>query len=93
MEYQKSKKLPDPETASNKEEKIILKMLREYIPKHPKKFQNIIEHIVGCSEETTTGVHRLIRMAKNKDVLFAAINVNDSVTKNKQYLWMQAFPP
>lgn len=83
IEYEKTKTLPDPEKASNKEEKIILNMLRETIPKNPKKFQNIVKNLIGCSEETTTGVHRLIRMAKNKELLFAAINVNDSVTKSK----------
>ena len=58
-------------------------MLKDCIPKHPKKFQTIVKNIIGCSEETTTGVHRLIRMAKNNELLFPAINVNDSVTKSK----------
>ena len=83
VQYQKDKTLPDPEKASNKEEKIILQMLKDCIPKHPKKFQTIVKNIIGCSEETTTGVHRLIRMAKNNELLFPAINVNDSVTKSK----------
>ena len=39
--------------------------------------------IVGVSEETTTGVHRLYQMAKAGHLLFPAINVNDSVTKSK----------
>lgn len=83
VQYEKDKTLPDPEKAGNKEEKIILNLLKEEIPKHPKKFQTIVQHLIGCSEETTTGVHRLIRMAKNKELLFPAINVNDSVTKSK----------
>lgn len=83
VQYQKDKTLPDPEKASNKEEKIILQMLKDCIPKHPKKFQTIVKNVIGCSEETTTGVHRLIRMAKNNELLFPAINVNDSVTKSK----------
>ena len=51
IEYEKTKTLPDPEKASNKEEKIILNMLQETIPKNPKKFQNIVKNLIGCSEE------------------------------------------
>lgn len=83
IEYEKTGKLPDPNTASHKEEKIILSLLAEYIPKHPKKFQNMISKLVGCSEETTTGIQRMCKMAKNKELLFPVINVNDSVTKSK----------
>lgn len=83
IKYEKTKQLPDPSKASNKEEKIILEMLREFIPKNPKRFREIVKNLVGCSEETTTGVHRLQRMAAEKKLLFPAINVNDSVTKSK----------
>jgi len=47
------------------------------------KWRNVAKNLVGVSEETTTGVHRLLRMAENKTLLFPAINVNDSVTKSK----------
>jgi len=57
--------------------------LREVIPKHPKKFQTIVKHLVGISEETTTGVQRVERMAKNGELLIPIININDSVTKSK----------
>jgi adenosylhomocysteinase len=83
LEYEKTGNLPDPETVKHKEEKCILKLLKEQIPKHPKKFQNIIKDLVGSSEETTTGVQRVERMAKNKELLFPVININDSVTKSK----------
>jgi adenosylhomocysteinase len=83
LEYEKSGKLPDPSTAHHKEEAVILKMLAEYIPKNPKKFTKIVKDIVGSSEETTTGVQRVIKMAKNKELLFPVININDSVTKSK----------
>ena len=83
VEYEKSGALPDPETASNKEEKVIRLLLRDFIPKHKGRFQNLVKKCVGCSEETTTGVHRLIAMAKEGKLLFPAINVNDSVTKSK----------
>jgi adenosylhomocysteinase len=83
LEYESSGKLPNPDSVKHKEEKIILKLLAEYIPKHPKKFQNIIKSLIGASEETTTGVQRVERMAKNKELLFPVININDSVTKSK----------
>ncbi len=83
IEYEKTGKLPDPSSAHHKEEAVILKMLAEYIPKNPNKFRNIVKDLVGSSEETTTGVQRVIKMAKNKELLFPVININDSVTKSK----------
>merc|ERR1712159_144873 len=47
------------------------------------KWTNLANNFVGVSEETTTGVHRLLQMANTGDLLFPAINVNDSVTKSK----------
>tara|TARA_Y100000310_G_scaffold255534_1_gene263029 strand:+ start:19988 stop:21400 length:1413 start_codon:yes stop_codon:yes gene_type:complete len=47
------------------------------------KWANIVKEVKGVSEETTTGVHRLYQMMKDKKLLFPAINVNDSVTKSK----------
>ena len=58
-------------------------MLAEIIPKDTHRFRNLFKNIVGCSEETTTGVHRVIRMAQEKKFLFPIININDSVTKSK----------
>merc|ERR1711957_491123 len=49
----------------------------------PTRFTRMVERLVGVSEETTTGVHRLQMMAKEGSLLFPAINVNDSVTKSK----------
>jgi adenosylhomocysteinase len=83
LEYEKSGKLPDPSTAHHKEEAVILKMLAEYIPKNPKKFQRVIKDLIGSSEETTTGVQRVAKMARDKELLFPVININDSVTKSK----------
>ena len=48
-----------------------------------KKYADIMQEVRGLSEETTTGVHRLYEMEKNKSLLVPAINVNDSVTKSK----------
>ena len=47
------------------------------------KYKNLLKTVKGVSEETTTGVHRLYEMEKNKKLLIPAINVNDSVTKSK----------
>jgi len=74
---------PDPAKAENEEMKQVLTILRGHLDKDPKRWQTMAEKIVGVSEETTTGVHRLYAMAKSNELLFPAINVNDSVTKSK----------
>jgi adenosylhomocysteinase len=77
----------DPSVADvptdNKEFTIVLKQLKEGLTTNPGRWQKITPNIKGVSEETTTGVHRLYQMAKNGELLFPAINVNDSVTKSK----------
>jgi len=75
--------LPDPESTTNPEFKCVLKLIRSSIQKDPKKWTKIASNVKGVSEETTTGVHRLVQMAKKKELLFPAINVNDCVTKSK----------
>jgi len=82
-EEEKEKALPDPSKEKNKEFKEVLAILRREMGKDPKKWQKMSARIAGVSEETTTGVHRLYVMAKNNQLLFPAINVNDSVTKSK----------
>ncbi|HNQ65150.1 MAG TPA: adenosylhomocysteinase [Smithella sp.] len=67
----------------NKEFKIILDRLEKSFRRNPKKWQKIASTIKGVSEETTTGVHRLYQMQAAGELLFPAINVNDSVTKSK----------
>ena len=47
------------------------------------KYPEMLEHINGVTEETTTGVHRLVEMLNNGELKIPAINVNDSVTKSK----------
>eukprot|EP01041_Mallomonas_annulata_P012290 gene12290-25846_t len=75
--------LPDPESTTNAEFKIILALIRRELPKQPTKWTKVSERFVGVSEETTTGVHRLYVMAQKGELLFPAINVNDAVTKSK----------
>jgi adenosylhomocysteinase len=67
----------------NKEMKIINDLIRESVKKYPNKWTGIGKKIKGVSEETTTGVHRLYQMVERGELLFPAINVNDSVTKSK----------
>merc|ERR1711937_1031008 len=81
--YAKDGSLPDPSTTDDAEMKIVLGLLAREIPKDPLRFTTMAKRIVGVSEETTTGVHRLYQMSKAGQLLFPAINVNDSVTKSK----------
>ncbi|OHE18361.1 MAG: adenosylhomocysteinase [Syntrophobacterales bacterium GWC2_56_13] len=67
----------------NKELKIIRERLTYGLKKAPHHWHEVASRIRGVSEETTTGVHRLYQMAKAGELLFPAINVNDSVTKSK----------
>src|SRR4030043_634595 len=67
----------------NKEFKIIISRLEEAIKRDPKRWQRVAANIRWVSEETTTGVHRLYQMQAAGELLFPAINVNDSVTKAK----------
>ena len=70
-------------TTENEEEKIIEKLIREVLKKDPNHWHKVQNQIIGVSEETTTGVHRLVQMEKEGNLLFPAYNVNDSVTKSK----------
>lgn len=70
-------------TAANHEEQVILNLLKETLKTAPGKWHATVEELRGVSEETTTGVHRLYRMMERGELLFPAINVNDSVTKSK----------
>ncbi len=67
----------------NKEFKIIMDRLEKAFRRHPGKWGKIASRVRGVSEETTTGVHRLYQMQAAGELLFPAINVNDSVTKSK----------
>ncbi|HOP13427.1 MAG TPA: adenosylhomocysteinase [Lentimicrobium sp.] len=79
---EKNPSLLEAET-SNAEEAAILKILREAYVEDNQRWHRIVPELKGVSEETTTGVHRLYQMMEAGDLLFPAINVNDSVTKSK----------
>merc|ERR1711865_1183528 len=74
---------PAPSSADNEEFACVLATIAKSLKKDPTRFTRMVERLVGVSEETTTGVHRLQMMAKEGSLLFPAINVNDSVTKSK----------
>jgi adenosylhomocysteinase len=71
------------EPTDNKELAIVNQTLKEALKESPDFFHRVVANIRGVSEETTTGVHRLYRMLEKGELLFPAINVNDSVTKSK----------
>ena len=68
---------------SSEEEAVIYKLLKRVLKENPGHWKKVAAKVRGVSEETTTGVHRLIQLAARKELLFPAINVNDSVTKSK----------
>jgi adenosylhomocysteinase len=67
----------------NAEEAVLLNQLKLSLKRDPERFHRIAPQIIGVSEETTTGVHRLYQMASRGELLFPAFNVNDAVTKSK----------
>jgi adenosylhomocysteinase len=82
-EYEQAGAVPGPDEGDSEEWKVILDRLRNSLPDSPGKWTRAAQSIMGVTEETTTGVHRLYEMAKAGTLRFPAINVNDSVTKSK----------
>ncbi|WP_062216329.1 adenosylhomocysteinase [Streptomyces sp. NBRC 109706] len=83
VEYEKSGQVPDVSTAESDEHRVILELLTRTVAESPQKWTQAASEIRGVTEETTTGVHRLYEMFRDGNLLFPAINVNDSVTKSK----------
>ena len=83
VEFEKAGKVPAAKPGDNEEWVAILEVLRRTLASSPNKWQQIAASIKGVTEETTTGVHRLYQMQKKGELLFPAMNVNDSVTKSK----------
>ena len=69
--------------SDSEEEQVIKNLLKSVQSEKPIHWSKVAEAVVGVSEETTTGVHRLLEMEERGELLFQAINVNDSVTKSK----------
>ncbi len=83
VEFEKAGSAPDPSTADSEEFEVVLRLLNRTLTESPTKWTEVAAGIRGVTEETTTGVHRLYQMLEAHELLFPAINVNDSVTKSK----------
>ena len=83
VEFEKAGKVPDPSTSDSEEFAIVLGLLGRVQAEDDRVWHRMAEGIMGVTEETTTGVHRLYQMTGAGSLLFPAINVNDSVTKSK----------
>ncbi len=82
-DFEKAGAVPDPASADSEEFRVVLGLLQRSLEEDAQKWTRIGEGILGVTEETTTGVHRLYQMQETGQLLFPAINVNDSVTKSK----------
>jgi len=83
LEFERAGSVPPAADGESQEWRIVLDTLRGLLEEHPGRWAGIAEGIQGVTEETTTGVHRLYELARAGELLFPAINVNDSVTKSK----------
>src|SRR5436305_4962753 len=82
-EFEKNGSVPEPDANDSDEYKVVLETLRRTIAESPGLWTDTAQAIIGVTEETTTGVHRLYHRQREGTLLFPAINVNDSVTKSK----------
>ncbi len=82
-EYEAAGAVPDPASADSEELGVILSLLTRSLAEDPQRWTKLGQSVKGVTEETTTGVHRLYQMVESGELLFPAINVNDSVTKSK----------
>jgi adenosylhomocysteinase len=80
---EKEGRAPDPADAPSEEMAVIARLLARSLDRDPGRWTAMANGIKGVTEETTTGVHRLYEMERRGELLFPAINVNDSVTKSK----------
>lgn len=83
VEFEKAGAIPATKDNDNEEYKAILDVLRRTIEPGSSTWQDIAASVKGVTEETTTGVHRLYEMQEKDELLFPAMNVNDSATKSK----------
>jgi adenosylhomocysteinase len=83
VEYERAGAVPSSEAADTEELREVLRVLERSLEEDGQRWTTIAAGINGVTEETTTGVHRLYQMQLSGELLFPAINVNDSVTKSK----------
>ncbi len=82
-EFEAAGAVPDAAEGDSAEWRVVLSVLRESLQSDPRRYTRIGQGIIGVTEETTTGVHRLYELHRDGKLLFPAINVNDSITKSK----------
>jgi adenosylhomocysteinase len=82
-EFEAAGAVPETTESDSEEYRVILDVLRASLAEDPQRWTRVADGIIGVTEETTTGVHRLYEFAADGTLLFPAINVNDSVTKSK----------
>ncbi|GGE65786.1 adenosylhomocysteinase [Nesterenkonia cremea] len=82
-EFEAAGAVPQPQPEDPEEYGYVLETLRKSLGENPQRWTGIAENLRGVTEETTTGVTRLYQLARDGQLLFPAINVNDSVTKSK----------
>ena len=82
-EFEAAGVVPSTDPTDSEEYAVILEVLRRSLTEDPQRWTAVAAGIMGVTEETTTGVHRLYEMLNESRLLFPAINVNDSVTKSK----------
>ena len=83
VEFEKAGSVPDLSTAESEEFRVILRLLSDSLAADGSKWTELAKGVMGVTEETTTGVLRLYEMKEAGQLLFTAINDNDSVTKSK----------
>ncbi|HEY9495735.1 MAG TPA: adenosylhomocysteinase [Intrasporangium sp.] len=83
VEWEAAGQVPATTEEDSEEFGVFKELLRQSLADDPEKWTRVAAGIKGVTEETTTGVHRLYQLAESGDLLFPAINVNDSVTKSK----------
>jgi adenosylhomocysteinase len=82
-QYERAGAVPSPADADSEEMAVILSLLERSLGEDPQRWSSIAAGVKGVTEETTTGVNRLYQMQQSGELLFPAINVNNSVTKSK----------
>ena len=82
-EYERAGAVPSPDSTDNEEMQVVLGLLGRSLEEDGQRWSRLGEGVLGVTEETTTGVLRLYQMHETGQLLFPAINVNDSVTKSK----------
>jgi adenosylhomocysteinase len=82
-QYEAEGRVPDPATQDSEDAQELMRLIGRTLREDSQRWTRMADGVLGVTEETTTGVHRLYQMMEQKKLLFPAINVNDSVTKSK----------